>query len=158
MSNPIEISFHTSGGRPAVRYVSGDAVYAEALEHGRWIGLYWSASGQVQRENTTAGLPGLDSLHTPLQAFELEIDGQALHNRWEWVGALQRPGERPGTREAIVELRHTLRRLAGPGPLPGDHQHRRRPCGFGRHCPLGRGAVEYEYLPPGPYLACQPLI
>ena len=60
MSNHIEISFPTSGGREAARYVSGDAVYAEALEHGRWIGLYWSASGQVQRENTTAGLPGLE--------------------------------------------------------------------------------------------------
>jgi alpha-galactosidase len=109
MSNPIEISFHTSGGRQAARYVSGDAVYEEALEHGRWIGLYWSASGQVQRENTTAGLPGLDSLSAPLQAFELEIDGQELHNHWEWVGGSQRPGERPGTTEAVVELRHTLR-------------------------------------------------
>ena len=109
MPNPIEITFHPSGSRPAARYVSGDAVYEEALEHGRWIGLYWSASGQVQRENTTASLPGLDSLRTPLQAFELEIDGQALHNRWDWVGASQRPGERPGTTEAVVELHHQLR-------------------------------------------------
>ncbi len=52
------ISFHRSGDREAARYVSADAVYEEALEHGRWIGLYWSASGQVQRENVAAGLPG----------------------------------------------------------------------------------------------------
>jgi hypothetical protein len=121
MSNNIEILFHTSGGRQAARYVSGDAVYAEALEHGRWISLYWSASGQVQRENTTAGLPGLDSLHTPLQAFELEIDGQTLHNRWEWTGASQRPGERPGTSEAVVDLRHQLRPVMANHPRVYHH-------------------------------------
>ena len=109
MLSNIEISFHTSGGRQKARYVSGDAVYEEALEHGRWIGLYWSASGQVQRENTTSGLPGLDSLRTPLHAFELEIDGQTMNNRWDLVSASQQPGERPETTEAVVELRHQLR-------------------------------------------------
>ena len=71
--------------------------------------MYWSASGQVQRENTTAGLPGLDPLRRPLHTFELEIDGQSLHNRWDWASAFQRPGERPGTLEAVVELRHQVR-------------------------------------------------
>ncbi len=56
----MEISFHKSGHRDAARYVSENAVYEEALEHGRLIGLYWSASGQVQRENTAASLPGLE--------------------------------------------------------------------------------------------------
>lgn len=104
-----EISFYQSGKRQSARYVSENAVYEEALEHGRWIGLYWSASGQVQRENTAAGLPGLDAVRRPLHTFELEIDGQSLHNRWDWVGASQRPGERPGTQEAVVELRHQVR-------------------------------------------------
>ena len=126
-----EISFHKSGERPAARYVSASTVFEEALEHGRWIGLYWSASGQVQRASTTARLPGLDSLAMPLHTFELEIDGQSLHNRWEWVGATQRHGPRPGsparqpparidggpgrrrgepgTVEAVVELRHQVR-------------------------------------------------
>jgi alpha-galactosidase len=103
------ISFHQSGERPVARYVSGSTVYEEALEHGRWIGLYWSAGGQVQRENVTARLPGLDSLAHPVHAFELEIDGQSLHNRWEWSGAGQRPGRKPGTVEAWVELRHQVR-------------------------------------------------
>lgn len=78
-----QISFPKSGQRPAARYVSAETVYEEALEHGRLIGLYWSAAGQVQRENTSAGLPGLDSLHRSLQTFELEMDGQTLHNRWD---------------------------------------------------------------------------
>ena len=104
-----EISFHQSGTRPAARYVSASAVYEEALEHGRWIGLYWSATGQVQRENAAAGLPGLSSLQHPIHAFELEMDGQSLHNRWDWVGGSQRPGPRPGSIEAVVELRHQVR-------------------------------------------------
>lgn len=109
MTANIAISFPTSGARPAARYVSQNAVYEEALEHGRLIGLYWSATGQVQRENAAAGLPGLDSLHRPIHTFELEIDGQSLHNHWEWAGASQRPGEKPGTVEAVIELKHQLR-------------------------------------------------
>ncbi|HET6429641.1 MAG TPA: glycoside hydrolase family 36 protein [Phycisphaerae bacterium] len=105
----VEISFPTSGQRPGVRYVSDTTVLEEALEHGRLIGLYWSAAGQVQRENVTTGLPGLDSLRYPLHVFELEMDGQSLHNRWDWVGGSRRPGPRPGTAEAVVELRHQVR-------------------------------------------------
>jgi hypothetical protein len=93
-----EISFGKSGSRPSVRLVSDTTVYEEALEHGRLIGLYWSASGQVQRENTTVGLPGFNSLELPMQAFDLEIDGQDLRNNWEHVSATERAGTRPDTR------------------------------------------------------------
>ena len=48
LSTGMEIAFHQAGQRPAAQYVSAAAVCEEALEHGRWIGLYWSASGQVQ--------------------------------------------------------------------------------------------------------------
>ncbi len=113
----VEISFHTLGAMQVSRYVSGTTVREEALEHGRLIGLYWSATGQVQREDVTAtltrqdnfGIPKLDPLAQPLGAFELEMDGQSLHNGWEWAGAVERPGGRPGTVEAVVTLRHTLR-------------------------------------------------
>ncbi len=105
----IEISFYKSGGRDAARYVSGTMVREEALEHGRLIGLYWSASGQVQRENITSTLPKMDTLARPLHVFELEIDGQLLHNHWDWAGAYERPGSRPGTVEAVVELHHQIR-------------------------------------------------
>ena len=107
-----EITSYTCGNRPTVRYVTASSVFEEALEHGRWIGLYWSAAGQVQRENVVEKLPGLDSLALPLHTFELEIDGQSLHNRWEWVGAAQRPGPRAGTSEAVVELRHAVRPIS----------------------------------------------
>ena len=108
-STGVEITFHTVGQRPTARYVSAAAVCEEALEHGRWIGLYWSATGHVHRENVVANLPGLDSLNQPLQAFELELDGQSLHNRWDLVETSQRPGPRPGTTEAVVELKHQVR-------------------------------------------------
>ena len=66
-----EISFQKSGPRDTARYVSATTVCEEALQDSRWIGLYWSASGQVQRENVVTGLPGLKPLEFPLHAFEL---------------------------------------------------------------------------------------
>ncbi len=108
MNNNIAISFQQSAARDTARYVSATTVYEEGLQHGRWIGLYWSATGQVQRENVTAGLPGLDVLNRPLHAFELEMDGQSLHNRWELAATGMRQSAR-GMQEAVVELRHQLR-------------------------------------------------
>ncbi|MCE5197410.1 MAG: glycoside hydrolase family 36 protein [Armatimonadota bacterium] len=105
----IELTFGQSAGRPTARYVSSTIVLEEALDHTRLTGLYWSASGQVQRENVASNLPSQDSLFRPLHTFELEIDGQSLHNRWDWVGAYERDGARPGTVEAVVELRHQVR-------------------------------------------------
>ena len=106
------ITFHRSGSREAVRYVSDTTVYEEALSDGRLIGLYWSASGQVQRENTTAGLPGLEPLRRPVESFGLEVDGQSLHNRWQWIGATQRAGNPKGTSEAVIELKHGVRPIS----------------------------------------------
>jgi len=123
-TSKIELSFPSST-RPGARYVSDAAVCEEALEHGRWIGLYWSASGHVHRENVTPGLPGLDSLKRPVHAFELEIDGQSLHNRWDLAGTSRRPGKRPGTEEAVVELKHQVRPVSVKvvTRVDGFHQH-----------------------------------
>ncbi len=106
-----ELSFHTSKDRPVARYVSDTTVCEEALAHGRWIGVYWSATGHVHRENVTETLPPafLESFRHPLHAFELEMDGQSLHNRWDWIGATTRPGRKPGTFESVVELKHQVR-------------------------------------------------
>ena len=84
----IEISFHKLGDMQVARYVSDATVREEALEHGRLIGLYWSATGQVQREDVTAtltrhdnfGITKLNPLAQPLHVFELEIDGQAIRS------------------------------------------------------------------------------
>ena len=134
MAGDAAISFQRSGERAAARYVSAAAVYEEALEHGRWIGLYWSAIGQAHRENVVARLPDLDSLRRPIHAFELEIDGQCLHNRWNWA-RLRRPGEAPGTNRGRGRAappdppghgqgRDAPGRHADARALSGDHQHR----------------------------------
>lgn len=108
LNNDMNITFYGKD-RPAARYVSGTTVREEALDHTRMVGLYWSASGQVQRENVAARLPDGDPRYLPSHVFELEIDGQSLHNRWEWVSSVERAGKRDGTREAVVELRHQVR-------------------------------------------------
>jgi len=100
----------------AARYVSDTTVREEILYHGRLITLYWSAVGEVLR----AVGPGrgkqelaLDPVSHRVAAFELEIDGQLLHNHWTWANAYQRPRpegtRKAGTVEAVVELRHEVR-------------------------------------------------
>ena len=112
-----DILFYQSNHRPVTRYVSSATVYEECLHGGRYIGLYWSSSGMCQRENVVdtypAGSswqwPSYDPAAAPLDAFCLEIDGQTLHNQWEWVESFRRQGNRPGTEEAVVVLKHRIR-------------------------------------------------
>ncbi|MHB1294529.1 MAG: glycoside hydrolase family 36 protein [Anaerolineae bacterium] len=108
----IEIAFGEQDGRRTARYVSDTTVRDEELVNGRYLGRYWSASGQVPRPvgpgRGRAG-DGLDPLMFPTEAFELDIDGQRLHNHWAWEAAYEREGSRPGTVEAVVELRHQVR-------------------------------------------------
>lgn len=109
MSIPkTELSF-PSTSRPSARYVSDTLVFEEALCRTRWIRLYHSASGQIQRENVTERLPSLKIEEFPLQAFQLEIDGQDLGNGWKHVSSVERPGKRAGVREAVVTLEHLVR-------------------------------------------------
>ncbi|MHB0857695.1 MAG: glycoside hydrolase family 36 protein [Anaerolineae bacterium] len=111
---PRDVAFHTikRSGCQAVRYVSDTTVREEVLDQGRLVGLYWSAVGEVLRDvgpgrEKTSLLQ--DPLVYPVNAFELEIDGQALSNHWDWVSAGERPAAKPGTVEAVVELRHQVR-------------------------------------------------
>ncbi len=106
------IQFYTADNRPSSLYVSGLTVLEEVLDHGRLARAYWSAPGQVRRENDVATEPKLDSLRRPLHVFELEIHGQALHNRWEQTESSRRPGGRPGVMEAVVTLKRQLRPVA----------------------------------------------
>lgn len=104
----IAISFPHAAGRQGQRVVSDTTVREEALENGRLIGLYWSASGHVEAENQIHRLPDINCLNIPTNVFELEMDGQSLHNRWDWAGKFTRPG-RQGTTEAVIELRHQVK-------------------------------------------------
>lgn len=103
------ISFHQNNQRHAARYVSGTTVFEEVLDNTRLTGIYWTSAGQIQRENILAKLPDLNTLEVPMHSFELNIDGQSLHNRWDWTSATTRPGPRTGTTEAVITLTHQVR-------------------------------------------------
>lgn len=109
--------FYKNGGRDVTRYVSGTTVYEEALQDGYYLGLYWSAAGQIHRENVTESLPSKGSsmmerreIHPVghrLNSFQLEMDGQSLHNRW--VQESQEEQMVDGHRVVTVTLKHQLR-------------------------------------------------
>jgi hypothetical protein len=50
VSENVEIQFYQRDGLDVARYVSETTVHEEALDHGRLIGVYWSAVGEVLRE------------------------------------------------------------------------------------------------------------
>jgi len=111
----VAIEFFKRGEMAAFRYVSGTTVREEALDDGRFIGLYWSASGQAERMTGPGRSPASlrsyypDPLVYPLDAFELQIDGQLLNSAWDLQRSYERTGGRPGTVEAVVELKHQVR-------------------------------------------------
>lgn len=84
---------------PEVRFTSGKTIYVEALVGGRWVGRYWAADGRI---NIPYELWDSD-------AFELQIDGQALSTGWAWVSAFEEPPPRNGQRHLTVELESSLR-------------------------------------------------
>ncbi len=93
-----------------IRYTSGLTIYDEALIDGRWIGRYWAATGFAEvEENVEAVLGKARGAHLPTHAFDLTIDGQALHFGWRLVEIGEQPAERPGARHAVVTLAHQLR-------------------------------------------------
>ena len=93
-----------------VRYTTGLTIYDEALIAGRWVGRYLAANGFAEvEENVVAGLDLAHQAHLPTQAFDLTIDGQAMHFGWRMVETGEQPPDRPGTRHAVVTLAHLLR-------------------------------------------------
>ena len=113
----VNIEFPDTG-IPEARYTSGLAVYDEVLLDGQWVGRYWSATGRVKPEAVCARqMASVKDAHTfrgeaypkPIHAFELEIDGQRLHDHWKWVSAREEKDEISGARHAVVELAHEVR-------------------------------------------------
>src|SRR5579859_2425900 len=97
-----------SGTNPSVRYVSGLTVYEEALVGGRWMGRYWSSNGRIRPDIFIDGPNHERVRNLPIEAFELEIDGQALNSNWEWVDARSDQDSKTGRRVSVT-LRHLIR-------------------------------------------------
>src|SRR5712692_6333646 len=93
---------------PWVRYVTGLVVYEEALVDGRWVGRYWSSNGRIRPDIFVNGANHERVRNLPIEAFELEIDGQTLNSNWQWVGA-RTESESEERREIVVELVHSVR-------------------------------------------------
>ncbi len=99
---------------PLVRFDTQMVVYQEALINGQYLLVNGSALGRPKpREwvwNAFVGGAAADRpLRTRQHAFQLEVDGQLLVDRWEWEGSREEEPSRPGCRELVVALRHALR-------------------------------------------------
>lgn len=99
---------------PWVRFHLGPVAYEEALLDGQYLVVNWSAMGRPNergriwsafRDGATSWRP----LRSRQHAFFLEVDGQRLADRWEWVDAAE--GPTPTGRALAVELCHRLRRI-----------------------------------------------
>ena len=102
------IAHYKSGETDVVRFVSGTTVLEEAVKDGCYMGLYWSASNQVHRENIAAMLLGADPMICPVAHFGLEIDGQSLHDGWVFDKNTQKT-EEGGHIVWATTLKHSLR-------------------------------------------------
>jgi alpha-galactosidase len=101
---------------PLIRFDTGLVVYQEALINGQLLVANTSAMGRPKpREWVWGALHGGADQTRPLRtrqhAFQLEVDGQLLVDRWEWVDASEITSPKPDCRESVVTLRHTQRPL-----------------------------------------------
>jgi alpha-galactosidase len=99
---------------PLVRFDSGKVVYQEALVGGQYLVVNMSAMGRPKPHewvwNSYNGhADSIRPLRTRQHAFQLEVDGQLLVDRWEWVNSQEVVSSRPGCRELETTLRHTQR-------------------------------------------------
>ena len=92
---------------PRIRYTAGLTVYDEGFANGRLVGRYWASDGQIPSEHELAVKIDQHKV-LPIEAFRLEIDGQALEGYWAWAGA-QEVEASPGARHCVIELRHSTR-------------------------------------------------
>jgi alpha-galactosidase len=96
------------------RFDTDLVVYQEALINGQYLVANTSAMGRPKpREWVWKALSGGAAATRPLRtrqhAFQLEVDGQLLVDRWEWVDAHEVTSTKPGCRESNVVLRHMQR-------------------------------------------------
>ncbi|MHB0859631.1 MAG: alpha-galactosidase, partial [Anaerolineae bacterium] len=83
---------------------------------GQFLVANTSAMGRPKpREWLFQALHGGQASDRPLRsrqhAFQLEVDGQLLVDRWSWLDAQEVPDAKPGCRACQVRLRHTQRPL-----------------------------------------------
>ena len=97
-----------NGAVPGVRLSSGLTVCDEELRNGHWMGRYWDSSGQIvpaiQLESQRQEMGSL-----PVDAFNLEMEGQELSGTWKRIGANQSEVHNPDGLLVTVELESSIR-------------------------------------------------
>jgi alpha-galactosidase len=89
---------------PTISYRSGWGVYEESLTKGNFVGRGWNGSGFISFYDGR-----VDPAQHPMpEAFELEIDGQALVTDWEWAG-LEKTSDGNGDLHAVITLKNKVR-------------------------------------------------
>ncbi len=111
---PSAMTAHRAPEYPWIRFDTGMMIYEEALVGGQLLGANLSAMGRPKsRERLWREMAGGAASHRPLRrrqhAFQLQVDGQDLTDRWEWVDESVVDVEGTEARECIVTLRHGLR-------------------------------------------------
>jgi alpha-galactosidase len=99
---------------PMARFDTGLVVYQEALINGQYLVANTSSMGRPKPREwlwkaLRDGASSTRPLRTYQHAFQLEIDGQLLADRWEWVEGGEVESAKSGCREARVTLRHAQR-------------------------------------------------
>ena len=99
---------------PMVRFDTDMVVYQEALVNGQYLVTNTSAMGRPKPREwvwqaLNGGAASVRPLRTRQHAFEIEVEGQLLVDRWEGVGAQEPDADRKGCRELVVTLRHMQR-------------------------------------------------
>ncbi len=79
------------------RFSSELTIYDEGMLDGRLVGRYWSPIGRVRAEKE---MEAKEYASRWTDAFLIEIGGNAVPQRWNWISAKAQGGE------AVVELKH----------------------------------------------------
>ena len=103
---------------PAQIATSGLSVLVESLSRGRFVRRQFASQGFVNPGlMPTHDVPGFQAsdpqaLSLPVEAFDLEIDGQSLQGGWEWAAAHPHEDARAGVEHGVVHLSSSRRPIA----------------------------------------------
>jgi alpha-galactosidase len=79
-----------------IRYTSGQVIYVESMDEGKWSGRYWSADGRINMPYESWSS----------EAFQLGIDHQRLSANWIVKAAKEVEKTKRGSRHLVVALTH----------------------------------------------------
>ena len=97
-----------------IRFDTDLVVYQEALINGQYLVANTSAMGRPKTREwlwqaLSGGAAATRPLRTRQHAFQIELDGQLLTDRWQWVDSMEVEPSRERSRELVIVLSHAQR-------------------------------------------------